>query len=325
MIHASSDQADDPVDCTLDSVFISGQAGHWGNYVRAATLAVQRRYALVCGIDAHITSDLPAAAGLSSSSALLTAFSLALLQANNIHPALKELTDVLPDGEQLVGTRGGAMDHVAILASRAGFATLINSFAPLVIEYVAIPMQWRFLVAHSLITAEKSGAMRAEFNARRTAGTRALKKMGFRSYGEVVTDGAGATGALTGLDDSERDAFRHVISEADRVHQAVAALRNDDLQAFGEILSASHASLRDGLHVSLPEIDELVDAATKAGAFGARLTGAGFGGCVVCLCTPENVDAIRASLIDVYYSKRPAFHPEQHLFVAEPSSGALTA
>jgi len=99
-------------------------AGDWENYLRAAALAVGRKWGVLQGVDAAVTSDLPAAAGLSSSSALLVAFTLALLEANGLGASFDELMEILPDGEQFVGTRGGGMDHAASLASRTGCATL---------------------------------------------------------------------------------------------------------------------------------------------------------------------------------------------------------
>src|SRR5581483_10660780 len=321
-VRATSQQEIDAAEFTLDSPFTSASQGHWSNYVRASAQAIQTRYALTRGINAFIASDLPSAAGLSSSSALLVAFSLALLRANEIEPTLNELTALLPDGEQLVGTRGGAMDHVAILGSRAGFGTLINSFAPLEIDHVPVPPSWRFLVAHSLVDAQKSGALRSEYNARRAAGTNAIERLGFVSYREAIVNCDGhCIEALT--DENERNAFLHVTSEAGRVQQAARALQNHDLAVFGRLLGESHASLRDRLRVSLPEIDRLVDSAVHAGAYGARLTGAGFGGCVVCLCTDNNVKQVRNKLVKTFYAERPEFDVNRHLFIAEPSAGAL--
>ncbi len=142
--------------------------GDWGNYLVAAIRMVEARWPVSRGIDAAITSDLPSAAGLSSSSALLTGFALALLHANAIYPTVEELMEVLPEGEQFVGTRGGGMDHAAVLASQAGCALLVR-FAQLSLTPIRIPPEWAFLVAHSLTTAEKSGSAKLEYNARRTA------------------------------------------------------------------------------------------------------------------------------------------------------------
>ena len=159
--------------------------GDWENYLRAAAQAIAGKWGVMNGIDAEIASDLPPAAGLSSSSALIVAFTLALLRANGRHASFSELMEILPDGEQFVGTRGGGMDHAASLASRQGHASLIG-FVPLSVRHVPIPPDWGFLVAHSLHTAEKSGAVRELYNAVRTAGNQALRDTGFASYLDAV-------------------------------------------------------------------------------------------------------------------------------------------
>src|SRR5262249_31490300 len=117
--------------------------GDWENYLRAAAQTVAARWGVGHGIDACIESDLPPAAGLSSSSALIVAVTLALLRANRIEATFDELMEVLPDGEQFVGTRGGGMDHAAVLGSRAGCASLI-SFNPVRIRHIPIPYDWAF-------------------------------------------------------------------------------------------------------------------------------------------------------------------------------------
>ena len=285
---------------------------------------MHERWQVERGVDAAVISDLPPAAGLSSSSALLTGFVLALLRANEISATFEELMDVLPEGEHFVGTRGGGMDHAAVLASRPRCALLV-SFTPLTVEPVPIPDDWAFLVAHSLTTAEKSNELRAEYNARRTAGARALQQLGFASYAAAVeTHPADELKNLARqLPEQERQSFLHVTSEGVRVRSAVAALRAADSSAFGALLNASHASLRDLLRVSSSALDALAGAALDSGAIGARLTGAGFGGCAVIFCKRPDRDRIAAELVKRYYSERAGFDPSMHLIAAEPSAGAL--
>jgi galactokinase len=308
----------------------AGPSGDWGNYLKAAARGIGTRWPLTRGVDAAIASDLPPAAGLASSSALLAGFTLALLEANCILATEGELLEILPEGEQFVGTRGGGMDHAAVLASRADCALLV-SFAPTALSPITVPSDWCFLVAHSLITAEKSGALRAAYNARRKAGTQALAALGFSSYRSALEQHLPAELRVLAeraarehrISPDELRAFVHVTGEALRVDAAVAALRGRDARRFGELLSASHASLRDNLRVSAPALDELVDAAVDAGAFGARLTGAGFGGCAIALCRSANCERVLKQIAERYYSRRPEFEPETHLMIAEPSAGAL--
>ncbi len=282
----------------------------WENYLRAAAQAIAGKWGVLHGVDAEVTSDLPAAAGLSSSSALIVAFTLALLDANGRTASFEELMEILPDGEQFVGTRGGGMDHAASLASKAGCATLVE-FAPLAVRHIPVPAEWSFLVAHSLQKAEKAGAARAEYNRRRAAGDAALARLGLRSYREA-------------LDIADPDpAFRHTTSEARRVAAAVKAMEHADIDEFGRLLLASHASLRDRLCVSSQALDKLVEAAMESGAVGARLTGAGFGGCAVVLCRRPDIAGVRRGLLNRYYAGRPEFDESRHLIDAEPGPGAL--
>jgi galactokinase len=252
-------------------------AGDWENYLRAAAMAVTGTWGVGCGIDATVTSSLSAAAGLSSSSALLVAFALALLRANGWSAGFEELMEILPEGEQFVGTRGGGMDHAAVLASRSGHASLV-SFRPVAVRHVPIPGDWAFLVADSSVRAEKSGAARERYNAVRNS------------------PGAAA----------------HAASETARVRDAVAAMEAGDEGVFGRLMLESHASLRDGLGVSHPELDGIVECAVDAGALGARLTGAGFGGSVVALCGRDQAAAVLATLGERW-----------KVFEAEAGSGAL--
>jgi galactokinase len=278
--------------------------GDWENYLRAAA-RVARPFlpASIRGIDAEISSDLPAAAGLSSSSALIVAFTLGLLRANGYNPTFEELMAVLPDGEQFVGTRGGGMDHAASLGSRAGCASLI-AFDPVSIRHFPIPRDWSFLVADSRVRAEKSGPAREEYNARRNATIAAREKL---ALGE----------ALDGL---EQEAYRHVTTESARVSDAVAAMERNDPVAFGALLSESHHSLRERLRVSVPALDLLVDTAVSAGALGARLTGAGFGGCAVALVRHEEMETVRDRIVTRFYGG-----DRRYIFEAEAGPGALCA
>lgn len=305
--------------------------GDWQNYLRAAAQLIgSAAFSLperAIGIDAAIVSDLPAAAGLASSSALLVAFTLALLRANHYTPTFEELMQVLPEGEQFVGTRGGGMDHAVVLASEPGCASLIH-FEPLSVRAIPIPPEWGFLVAHSLETAEKSGSVREAYNARRRAGTTALERLGFASYRAAIQgrsfdqlESLASSANLNSIE--EKDGFLHVTGEALRVEAAVSALERRDASAFGDLLLKSHASLRDRLKVSFPALDRLVDAAMESGAIGARLTGAGFGGCVVIFQDKRELPALRSRLIERYYSARPDFEEHRHLIDAEPGPGVL--
>jgi galactokinase len=208
-------------------------------------------------------------------------------------------------------------------------------FAPLRITPVPVPTAWRFVVAHSLSRAEKSGGAQATYNRRteecrealhlvqQALGVDGAQADGYR--GLLARFGADAlvrTGGAT-LDGDLLRRFRHVVTEADRVRRAEDALRAADLPAFGALLAASHASLRDDYEVSSPALDELVSLAEDAGAVGARLTGAGMGGCIVAVAPADTVEHVLDRLrADFYGPRTPPGPLGDYLFLAEPSAGA---
>ncbi len=117
--------------------------------------------------------------------------------------------------------------------------------------------------------------------------------------------------------------FRHVVTEAKRVENAVDALRAADVGGFGSLMDASHGSLRTDCGVSSPELDELVAIAREGGARGARLTGAGFGGCVVALADRWTVGGVLETLVGEYYEPRGLTADiDDRVFIAAPSAGA---
>src|ERR1051326_4078096 len=131
---------------TVDAELPPAPAGDWSNYARAAVQALARRFPDLRGVDALVQSDLPIAAGLSSSSALVVAMALAILHANGVTVAPLELMELLAQGERYVGTAGGGMDQAIILGAQAGCASRID-FNPLRLTPTAVPADWRFIVA----------------------------------------------------------------------------------------------------------------------------------------------------------------------------------
>ena len=117
--------------------------------------------------------------------------------------------------------------------------------------------------------------------------------------------------------------FRHVVTEAARVEEAVDRVVVADVTGFGALMDASHASLRIDFHVSSMELDELAAVAREGGAAGARLTGAGFGGCIVALADRRTVGEVLETLVEEYFVRRGlADQLDDRLFLAVPSAGA---
>src|SRR5438128_2085062 len=289
---------------------------------------------------------VPAAAGLSSSSALLVACGLAHLALAGAELPRPELAELLARAERYVGTLGGGMDQATALLAQAGHALRIDFF-PLRARPVPVPSESAFVVAHSLERAEKSGAARGHYNQRvtecalacavlaRRLGTAAARLGDLPAPEALLADldrllpeeaTRAALAPLTGLaaDELERRFFpagttladpacfrlrarvRHVLSEAARVAAAEQALRAGDLGTLGALMDASHRSCAEDYGVSTPTLDRLVALARAGGAFGARLTGAGFGGAIVALRERAGMEGVTEALDRGFYAARGA-------------------
>jgi galactokinase len=331
---ANVDSRFEPGEFEIAGEIAPSPRGAWINYAKAAAQALQRSSALERGFDGLVEGDIPAAAGLSSSSALVVASALALLAVNDVEIDREELMGLTARAEHYVGTQSGGMDQAISLGGRAGHAVLIE-FEPVRLHPIPIPVDWRFVIANTLVEAKKSGEAQAAYNARVRECREALRTLrehpGGRelpsNYRELV---AGVPqerllelAAL--LPDPLGRRFRHVVTEGARVAQAREAMLEGDVAAFGRLLDASNASLRDDYEVSCPELDEIVRAAREHGAAGARPTGAGFGGCAVVLTRATGLDRLLAGLGEAYYRPR-AIDPVRAdaLLVAQPSDGART-
>jgi len=311
--------------------------GSWGNYAKAPANELARRFAIWRGFDGLVTSDIPPAAGLSSSSALVNAVGLALAHINEVSAEPRAFADIMASAERYVGTEGGGMDQAISLGARDRFAAKIT-FDPLRLRHVNVPDDWCFIVADTGVRAEKSGAARVAYNLRRKECEEALRIMTGHvataniteklatSYPQLVkavdpdTLVELAEGVLKG---NLLRRFRHVVREAARVEEAVDRMYAADTMGFGTLMDQSHASLRADFHVSSVELDELVAVAREGGAAGARLTGAGFGGCIVALADRWTVGSVLETLVAEYFERRDiADRIDDRLFVAVPSAGA---
>ncbi len=307
--------------------------GDWGNYVKAAAQTACERFDAQLGFDGLVYSTLPIAAGLSSSSSLLVATALALLSEEDHQASPFQLIEALADGERYVGVRGGGMDQSVILSGREGTAVCV-SFAPLRLELVPVPEQWCFIVAHSMESASKSASARAVYNTRTDECREIFDRLvdffavrgtvdGFRGMIDHLGPEEVLAGAERHLPPMLFRRARHVVTETDRVLDALEAIRRQNLSAFGPLLCDSHRSLRDDYDVSTPALDELVETATGAGAAGARLTGAGLGGCGIAVCSSNRAPHVMEALTKNFYEpRRPTDSLGDVLFEVRPSEGA---
>ena len=270
-IRLRSDIEPDVVDLTLPVVDIPPEVPRWGRYVAAiaAELAVET------GIDGTVTTDVPSGAGLSSSAALCVAVAYALGAADEHSPA--EIAAIARRAEAAVDVHCGIMDQLASACGVAGHALRIDCRSG-DITPIPVPAVARVVVIDS---GRRRRLSESAYEERRRQCEAAAAIVG--PLRDASLDALGAID-----DEVVRRRAHHVISENARVDEFAAALTADDLVAAGRLMLASHASLRDDFEVSVDELNDLVAELTGLdGVYGARLTGAGFGGCVVALCRPD--------------------------------------
>lgn len=259
----------DPVDLGVATADPASVAPQWGRYV-AGVIA---EMGPPVGGSGDVSTTLPVGAGLSSSAALEVALALALgFEGDEVSLAL-----TCQRAEQRAsGVPCGVMDQLASAAGVARHALLIDCES-IAIKAVPVPDDWEFVVVHSGRSRALAGS---EYAARRAACEAAAGVLGpLRNASLDQLD------AL--VDPTLRKRARHVITENARVLEFAVAMADADRRTVGRLMRESHASLRDDFEVSTPELDALVGALLATpGVHGARLTGAGFGGCAVALVDP---------------------------------------
>lgn len=244
----------------------------WARYVAGVVAELRPRQ----GIVGAASTTLPIGAGLSSSAALEVSVALAL----GFEGTPLQLAQLCQRAEQRAsGVPCGVMDQLASAAGVDGHALLIDCRS-LCVAPVPLPPDAEVVAVHSGVARRLAGSAYAE---RRAACEQAEAAIG--PLRDATLDDVDAL-----EDEGLRRMARHVVTENGRVRDFAAALGEGDLRAAGQLMDASHASLRDDFAVSTPELDALVDRLQQTdGVFGARLTGAGFGGCAVALCEPGAV------------------------------------
>ena len=155
----------DPREFSIGPDIPPGPVGGWGNYLKAPCQQLSRQFGPLFGLDALVSSDLPVASGLSSSSALVVAMGQAILTANGLSLPLLEFAETMAQAERYTGTRGGGMDQAIVAGGRDGHASRIE-FDPLRLTDTPVPSDWKFVVAHTLVRAEKSGPAQGFYNRR---------------------------------------------------------------------------------------------------------------------------------------------------------------
>lgn len=291
--------------------------GSWMSYVAGVLAEFQRRFGLRENVELGIASDVPVGGGLSSSAALECAMVMALERYLGMTLTGRERAEIARQAEhEWAGVPCGIMDQFASVMGRAGHAMVIDCSTEAV-EYVPMPSE-REAVIVVMNTMVKHELASGEYAIRQSWCQRATTTLGIAKLSDASA--AMVKAASGGMDEELLRAAEHVISENARVRDAVLALRMGDLAEFGQLMIASHVSLRDGYRVSCAELDVLVDGAISArGVFGARMTGGGFGGCAIALCAPSAVGALRERVCRRY---RRRFGIEPEIMMVTASGGS---
>lgn len=332
-----------------------GEAGDWGNYARGAAQVLARAMGRsFSGFDGLIVGaapyGVPIGSGVSSSSALTVVMMVAMAHFAGWDGEKVDLVQYSSDAEWYVGTRGGIMDQFAALLSEKEHALFLDCRpqpdGTYRTETIPLPTGYRLMVVDSGIHHENT---RGEFNQRVAAGRAGVGLLAqahpqithLRDVEEIpwsdLEPMLPEVASVTSLQDRDidltdipgltpqtmlkvRNRCKHVWHENRRVKEAVAALKSGDMNRVGTLLAEAHASARDDYEISVPEIELLVDAATDLdGVIGARLTGAGWGGCIIALVEEDAVEDFSVQIQQVYRQKT---QKRAAIFACQTTSGA---
>jgi len=314
---ASGQQSSAPVEFDLASL-APGSVDDWAAYPAGAAWVLREAGYDIGGADLLFDSDLPSGAGLSSSAALLCATAVALLDLRGIEVARDEVARLAQKAENVyVGAPVGLMDQTASMCCTAGHALYFDIRAMTTAQVPFDP------AAHGLrlLVVDVKAPHRhvdGEYAARRTSCEQAAAALGVPALRSISP--ADLDDALERLDDEVvRRRVRHVVTEIARVEQAVALMRDGRLRDVGPLFTASHASMRDDFEITVPELDVAVEAALATGALGARMTGGGFGGCIIALVEATEAEAVLAA-IEKAFADRGFTAPSA--LAADPTAGA---
>ncbi len=308
-------------DGQTDSIDLSAEIAHhseyqWADYVRGVAKSLQSRGVKLVGCDLAISGNVPQGAGLSSSAALEVALGLAF---STLSGHLLSKSEIALNGQQaenqFVGCNSGIMDQLISAEGQAGNALLIDCRS-LACQPVAMPESLSVVIINSNV---KRGLVDSEYNTRRAqceAGAEQYQVKALRDLCEGdIAD------VSSRLDEVTAKRVRHVVTENARTEAAAVALEQGDIATLSSLMAASHVSMRDDFEITVPAIDFLVElvGGIIGNSGGVRMTGGGFGGCVVALVPHAKVDAVKAAIAEQYPVKTGLV---ADVFVCQPSAGA---
>jgi galactokinase len=307
----------------LDALFPDNRddVPEWAAYPLGVAWALLRASgtdaASVTGVDLAIASDVPIGAGLSSSAAIEGAVATALTDTWGLDLDRVALAQVGRTAEnEAVGAPTGIMDQMASMLGRADAAIFLDcrSLEAAVVDLGFADAGLQLVVVD---TGVKHSHATGGYGERRAACERGAAIMGVPALRDLSVDDLPRAAEL--MDDVTFRRVRHIVTENQRVLDTVQTLREHGPRAVGDLLLASHASMRDDFEISVPELDTAVDAAMSAGAIGARMTGGGFGGAAIALVENALVPTVRDAAATAFAASG---FTAPTIFTVVPSAGA---
>ncbi|WP_460800826.1 galactokinase, partial [Microbacterium sp. GXF6406] len=289
----------------------------WAAYPLGVAWALQLAGATGTGVDIAIASDVPVGAGLSSSAAIEGATASAL---NDLWNAGLDRTALARIGRrsenEAVGAPTGIMDQMASMLGEADSAIFLDCRS-LDANLVSVGVAEAGLAILVMDTRVKHAHSTGGYGERRAACERGAAIMGVPSLRDVSVDDLARAEGL--MDDVTFRRVRHVVTENQRVLDTVQTLRENGARSIGDLLVASHASMRDDFEISVPELDTAVETALANGAIGARMTGGGFGGAAIALIEQSAVQDVTDAVTAAFAEKGFA---APNIFTVTPADGA---
>lgn len=295
VVSVDYDNALDEFDITQEIIFQPDKM--WANYIRGVVKCLLARGYQFGGADISVSGDVPQGAGLSSSAALEVVIGQTFKEL--YHLAISQ-AEIALNGQQaeneFVGCNCGIMDQMISAQGKENHAMLLDCRS-LETEAVSMPEEMAVVIINS---NKKRGLVDSEYNTRRLQCEQAARSFGVKALRDVTM--AQFKAKVAQLDETVAKRARHVISENERTIEAAQALRAQDMKRLGELMAQSHASMRDDFEITVTEIDTLVEIVKGVigEQGGVRMTGGGFGGCVVALVPPALVKPVKAAVEEKY-------------------------
>ncbi|QIA65102.1 galactokinase [Vibrio astriarenae] len=314
LVSVDYDNATDEFDLTKEIEF--QQDKMWANYIRGVVKCLQDSHFEFKGFDLSVSGNVPQGAGLSSSAALEVVIGQTIKELYDLDITQAEIAINGQQAEnEFVGCNCGIMDQMISAEGRKNHALLLDC-RYLKTQAVSMPEDMSVVIINS---NKKRGLVDSEYNTRREQCEEAARIFGVEALRDVTIEQFKAREAE--LDPMVAKRARHVITENDRTVEAAEALRKHDMKRMGELMAESHASMRDDFEITVPEIDTLVEIVKKVvgDEGGVRMTGGGFGGCIVALVPPALVSDIKAAVEREYEA---ATGLKEDIYVCQAKDGA---